>query len=351
MFTCNPKNALCRFLCVLNPRITRRARRLRKGKRCGPARLATFDERMEEARVPAGGDGSGGFVVGFRLDGDTTHRAVGELPPQTPLDARTFPPWAALLDRKRAHAAVTRHRASVADALLCPDKRLHPHLCNCGKPRERVATPKTDRRKRRRARQKQLVKQHIAGNTDTFGRVEVAKNVYLSPGIWAQKKAPHYISPHADIKLEGLALPMAVAAVRIQKIWRGTRGRLKFRREYWKQGMNRLAKSFDTWRGIVNYKISLRRLASARFIQRNVRALWQWRINRRIFVERARRICVLRKINFTMKRKKIFSAWKWQTSILLHHRKCALTLFNLRRHAALNKMSEQRNNTFGDDHG
>ena len=72
------------------------------------------------------------------MDGDATHRELGTLPPQTPLDARAFPPWAALLDRERAHAAVTRHRATMADALLCPDKRLHPHLCNCGKPRERV---------------------------------------------------------------------------------------------------------------------------------------------------------------------------------------------------------------------
>ena len=28
---------------------------------------------------PARGHGNGGFVVGFRLDGDTTHRAVGKL--------------------------------------------------------------------------------------------------------------------------------------------------------------------------------------------------------------------------------------------------------------------------------
>ena len=280
----------------------------------------------------------GAYVVGFRLDGDATHRELGTLPPQTPLDARAFPPWAALLDRERAHAAVTRHRATMADALLCPDKRLHPHLCNCGKPRERVATPKTDRRKLRHIRQRRLVRKHIRGDTDKYGRVEVAKHVYLSPGIWADKKAPHFMTPHARIQLEGVGLPIAAAAVRVQKLWRGTRGRLEFRRAYWKQGMCRVAISFDTWRSIVQYKISLRRLASAQFIQRNIRALWQWRVNRRIFIQRSRRIYVLGQTIDALTRLKLFRVWKLHTQVTLHQRKCMLTLFHLRRHAALNKL-------------
>jgi hypothetical protein len=280
----------------------------------------------------------GVYVVGFRLDGDATHCAVGAAPPQTPLDARSFPPWAALLNRERAHAAVTQWRASVADAMACPDKRLHPHLCNCGKPRERVATPKTDRRKLRLVRQQRLVKQHIRGDTDMHGRVEVAKHVYLSPGIWADKKAPHYMTPHAELQLEGVAQPMAVAAVWVQKIWRGTRGRLEFRREYWKQGMRLVAKSFDSWKGVVQYNITLRRLASARFIQRNMRALWRWRVNRQRFLHRARRIYVLGQVIDALARLKIFYAWKCHSRVILRQRKGMLTLFHLRRHAALNKL-------------
>ena len=222
------------LLRVLNPRISLRrgAAAFVKGKTLRPrAGLATFSMNAWKRRAsPLAATVA--VRRRFSLDGDTTHRAVGELPPQTPLDARTFPPRAALLDRSQPTLPPRCHRASVADALLCPDKRLHPHLCNCGKPRERVATPKTDRRKRRRARQKQLVKQHIAGNTDTLGRVEVAKNALsFSWNLGTEKGTPLH-QPTADIKLEGLALPMAVAAVRIQKIWRGTRGRLKFRREY-----------------------------------------------------------------------------------------------------------------------
>lgn len=286
---------------------------------------------MEKSSSP-----TAGYVVGFRLDGPT-HLGVGKLPPQTPLDQRQFPPWAALLDKKRAHAAVTRHRKAVAKSLSCPDRRLHPHLCNCKMPRERVPTPKTDIRKHKHQRKQRLITKHVKGQLNTFERVEAAKAVYLAPGLWDEKVTPHYMTPHAELQL-CIHLPMEVAVVQLQKIWRGLQGRRKFRREYWKEGMKILAKSFDTWNKAVQYKVSLKRLASARYIQRNVRAIWEWRINRRMFILRATRIAALRKLLESLTSSKYFCAWKWCVKITTHRRKYALTIFHLRRHASLQKI-------------
>ena len=134
------------------------------------------------------------FAVGFHLHGSLT------VPPATPIGERIFPSWASSLDKRVAYEAVERRRRMQAKAMACPDKRLHPHLCNCKNPRVMVATPKTHSFQRVRAKKKILLDKHLRGETDMYERVKAAKMKYTPP--IPSKRRPHFVkSPHYELNI------------------------------------------------------------------------------------------------------------------------------------------------------
>ena len=222
-----------------------------------------------------------------------------------------------------------------AKAMACPDKRLHPHLCNCKNPRVMVATPKTHSFQRVRAKKKILLDKHLRGETDMYERVKAAKMKYTPP--IPSKRRPHFVkSPHYELNIP-IQDHLEEAAVQIQRVLRGCAGRNMFRREYFFHSVRRLAQYFDNWKAAITYNQNIRRLQALRFLQRNIRAIWLWRANRHSFLSQARKMTSLLQVLERLLAYKVLHKWKDEVVFKLHRRKFALTFFHLRRHTALCK--------------
>ena len=273
------------------------------------------------------------LVVGFSLQG-------GPSTPATPLDQRTYPSWAALVPKNVAYQAVEKRRSNQAKAMACPDKRLHPHLCNCKMPRVLIATPKTNSLKRVRAKKKRLLEKHLRGganSTNMYERVTIAASKYTP--IISAKRRPHYVKAAPSYELYiPLANPLEKAALHIQRVWQGYIGRNKYRKVYFFYSVRTTAKYFDDWKKVVKYQFNLRKIAAIRYIQRNIRAIYQWRLNRDTFLTRARQMTTLLWLLERLLKYKILHNWHSTVVFHLHRRKFTLTWFHLQRHTALCKL-------------
>jgi hypothetical protein len=270
------------------------------------------------------------LIIGFRQDGHDGGAASSM--PATVLK----PEWAALLTNKQAYRAIEKRRATQANAMACPDKRLHPYLCNCKHARVLIATPKTKSFKRVHAKQQRLQQRHLRGATNMYERVSAAATKY-TPFIPAKRKAHYLKAPPYELRIP-LGNPLEAAALNVQRAWRGCVGRNKYRKVYFFHSVRTLARYFDNWKSVVAYQHNLRRIAAGRFIQRNVRAIRKWRVNRDHFLIRARQMTTLLSILERLLKYKILHCWRDAVLFRLHLRKFQLTWFHLRRNAALCKL-------------
>lgn len=274
------------------------------------------------------------LVVGFSvIPPGTSSKQV----PATPLGKRVFPEWASLLKQEVAYNAVEKRRKRLAKAMACPDKRLHPHLCNCKNPRIKIPTPKTKSLQRICLEKKQLLKRHLLGETNMHERVKAATYKY-TPSIQPKDKAHYIKSPHYELYIP-LQNPLEEAASQIQRVFRGSMGRNNYRKEYFFQSVRKLAKYFDDWKAVVAYNHNLRKLKALKFIQHNYRMIKQWRYNRDHFLIRSKQMVIL--LNLLERLFVYFKythAWRDFVVFKLHRRKFRLTWFHLRHHTSLCKL-------------